>query len=73
LKKLGVVQIPGRCMVFTRTKHRADWVSDQLVKKAGIQALVIHGGRSQNQREGALLKFKVNHAQQQPTPTNAII
>ncbi|HKV75436.1 MAG TPA: DEAD/DEAH box helicase [Gemmatimonadales bacterium] len=44
-------------LVFTRTKHRANRLSDYLVKQ-GIQAAKIHGNRSQNQRTEALAGFK---------------
>ena len=43
-------------IVFTRTKHRADKVARQLSRK-GVRAAAIHGNRSQNQREKALLDF----------------
>ena len=44
-------------LVFTRTKHRADRLTKQLVK-AGINADRIHGNRSQPQRTKALADFK---------------
>jgi len=43
-------------IVFTRTKHGADRVAKQLVKR-GVSAAAIHGDRSQNQRERALADF----------------
>lgn len=44
-------------LVFTRTKHGADKVVKELVKE-GIQALAIHGNKSQNARQMALKLFK---------------
>src|SRR5687768_11898290 len=44
-------------LVFTRTKHRADRLAAQLVKR-GIKAERIHGNRSQPQRTAALDAFK---------------
>jgi ATP-dependent RNA helicase RhlE len=44
-------------LVFTRTKHRANRLHQQLVK-AGIPAERIHGNRSQPQRTEALAGFK---------------
>jgi ATP-dependent RNA helicase RhlE len=44
-------------LVFTRTKHRADRLTKQLVK-AGVSADRIHGNRSQPQRTKALADFK---------------
>ena len=47
----------GSVLVFTRTKHRADRLSKQLVN-AGHDADRIHGDRSQGQRERALDGFR---------------
>ena len=44
-------------IVFTRTKHRADRLSDYLTKH-GVGNAKIHGSRSQNQRTDALAGFK---------------
>ncbi len=44
-------------LVFTRTKHRANRLAEQL-GKAGINAARIHGNRSQAQRTDALEGFK---------------
>jgi len=44
-------------LVFTRTKHGADRLSDKL-KKAGIRCRAIHGDKSQNARQDALDTFK---------------
>jgi ATP-dependent RNA helicase RhlE len=43
-------------MVFTRTKHGADKVAKDL-NKAGIKAEAIHGNKSQNARQSALINF----------------
>ena len=44
-------------LVFTRTKHRANWLAEKLAK-GGIPALAIHGNKSQNARTRALADFK---------------
>ena len=44
-------------LVFTRTKHGADKVSRDLMK-AGINAVAIHGNKSQVARQSALNNFK---------------
>jgi ATP-dependent RNA helicase RhlE len=46
-----------RALVFTRTKHGADRVVRSL-EKARIDALAIHGNKSQNARTRALASFK---------------
>jgi ATP-dependent RNA helicase RhlE len=46
-----------QALVFTRTKHRANRLAEQLVKR-GIKAERIHGNRSQTQRTAALAGFK---------------
>jgi ATP-dependent RNA helicase RhlE len=46
-----------QALVFTRTKHGANRLAEQLVKD-GILAAAIHGNRSQNQRVRALTDFK---------------
>jgi ATP-dependent RNA helicase RhlE len=45
-----------RVIVFTRTKHRANRVAQQL-DKAGISAEAIHGNKSQGARQNALRRF----------------
>lgn len=45
-------------LVFARTKHRADNLARQLLRK-GIHVAVIHGNRSQSQRVRALEGFRV--------------
>jgi len=44
-------------IVFTRTKRGADQVAKHLTQ-AGIQAMAIHGNKSQSQRERTLAAFK---------------
>ena len=46
-----------QALVFTRTKHRANRLTEHLVK-AGVRAERIHGNRSQAQRTAALEGFK---------------
>ena len=46
-----------QALIFTRTKHRANRLAEQLVH-AGIRAERIHGNRSQSQRTAALAGFK---------------
>lgn len=45
------------CLVFTRTKHGADKVVKQLARH-DIEAVAIHGNKSQSQRERALDAFR---------------
>ena len=47
----------AQALVFTRTKHRANRLAEQLVRR-GIKAERIHGNRSQGQRTAALAGFK---------------
>jgi len=54
LVRQGVVH---DAIVFTRTKHRANRLSDYLTKH-GVENAKIHGNRSQNQRTEALAGFK---------------
>ena len=46
-----------RALIFTRTKHGADKVVRGLIR-ASIRAEVIHGNKSQNQRERVLAAFR---------------
>lgn len=46
-----------RTLIFTRTKHGADKLTRQLLKK-GIKTAAIHGNKSQNARQKALSDFK---------------
>jgi ATP-dependent RNA helicase RhlE len=49
-------------LVFTRTKHGANRLAEQLGKD-GISALAIHGNKSQGARTRALAEFKANQLQ----------
>ena len=51
----------GSAVVFCRTKHGADRLAGQLVR-AGVDAVPIHGGRSQAQRDRALAAFSQGRA-----------
>ena len=57
-----VVDAAGRSIVFTRTRHGADRLARQL-SKVGIDAVALHGGRSQGQRHRALKAFSRGRAQ----------
>lgn len=46
-------------LIFTRTKHGADRVVRDLVKRK-VKAMAIHGNKSQNARQRALESFKEN-------------
>ena len=48
---------PDRVLVFTRTKHGADRLVKHL-ERVGIDAVAIHGNKSQPQREKALNAFR---------------
>ena len=47
----------GRCLVFVRTKRGADRLARQLQKK-GFRVGMLHGDRSQSQRNAALAQFQ---------------
>jgi ATP-dependent RNA helicase RhlE len=47
----------GRCLVFTRTKRGTERLAKKLVQ-GGIAAGMIHGGRTQPQRNAALADFQ---------------
>jgi ATP-dependent RNA helicase RhlE len=47
----------GRVLVFTRTKHGANRLAEQL-SRTGIGAAAIHGNKSQSAREAALGNFR---------------
>jgi ATP-dependent RNA helicase RhlE len=49
----------SQVLVFTRTKHGANRLAEQLDKQ-GITAVAIHGNKSQNARTRALADFKSN-------------
>lgn len=51
----------GSSIVFTRTRRGADRLARQLAKE-GVEAVAMHGGRSQSQRERALKAFKMGRA-----------
>ncbi len=50
-----------RALVFTRTKHGADRVARNL-ERATVPADVIHGNRSQSQRQNALERFRTGRS-----------
>ena len=47
----------SRVLVFSRTKHRANRISEQL-GKAGVDSEAIHGNKSQGARQRALKRFR---------------
>jgi ATP-dependent RNA helicase RhlE len=51
----------SRVIVFARTKHRADRVTELLAKR-GHTAEAIHGNKSQNARQRALKRFRAGDA-----------
>ena len=55
---LGLLEDPAieRALVFTRTKHRANRLAEQL-QKGRIKADAIHGNKTQSARERALEEF----------------
>jgi ATP-dependent RNA helicase RhlE len=58
IKRHGWFQV----LVFTRTKHGANRLAEQLTKD-GISSLAIHGNKSQSARTRALSEFKVGTLQ----------
>ncbi|KAL0222389.1 hypothetical protein RCL1_002243 [Eukaryota sp. TZLM3-RCL] len=48
-----------RTMVFVNTKSSTDSLA-KFIKQQGLYAVPIHGGKSQDQREGAMINFKDN-------------
>ncbi|MBB6001196.1 superfamily II DNA/RNA helicase [Streptomonospora salina] len=52
----------GRTLLFVRSKHRADSISEQLVA-AGVPAASLHGGKSQSVRTKTLAKFREGRVQ----------
>jgi len=56
LQLLGDTQ-PASAMIFTRTKHRADRVTEKL-RQAGFPAAALHANKSQGQRKQALDGFR---------------
>jgi len=53
----SLVDTHGRALVFCRTKHGADRLAKKLARE-GLKAAVIHGDRTQNQRNQALKGFQ---------------
>ncbi|PSK98159.1 superfamily II DNA/RNA helicase [Murinocardiopsis flavida] len=47
----------GRTLLFVRSKHRADMISEQLAD-AGVPSASLHGGKTQSVRTRTLAKFK---------------
>jgi ATP-dependent RNA helicase RhlE len=58
LKHLFQDKSLSRVIIFTRTKHGANRVSEQL-SKIGIKSGAIHGNKSQSARQNALNAFKL--------------
>ena len=56
-----VLSMMDRSIVFTRTRRGADRLTKQLVK-LGIEAVPLHGGRSQRQRTKAVRQFSNGQA-----------
>ncbi len=52
----------GQVLIFTRTKHRARKLADQLIK-AGFSATSLQGNLSQSQRDKAMDRFRTGRAQ----------
>ena len=50
----------SRVILFTRTKHRANRVAEQL-EKMGVPAAAIHGNKSQAARQKALKRFRAGN------------
>jgi superfamily II DNA/RNA helicase len=57
----ALVNRHGQTIVFSRTRHGADRIARQL-NQSGIDAVAIHGSRSQAQRERALAAFTAGRA-----------
>jgi superfamily II DNA/RNA helicase len=57
-----LVATVGSSIVFCRTKHGADRLARQLARE-GLDAVAIHGDRSQPQRDRALARFRAGRAQ----------
>ncbi|MGB6846060.1 MAG: DEAD/DEAH box helicase [Candidatus Acidiferrales bacterium] len=52
-----LAQEPGKCLIFARTKRGAERLAKNLARD-GVSAEMIHGGRSQSQRNKALEGFQ---------------
>jgi ATP-dependent RNA helicase RhlE len=61
LAKLLADPALARVIVFTRTKHGANRVAQQL-DRAGLAAEALHGNKSQSARQRALERFRTGHA-----------
>ena len=57
-----IIASSNRTIVFTRTRHGADRLAKQL-GRMGVEAVAMHGGRSQNHRNRALRSFSSGSAQ----------
>ncbi len=57
-----LVRTAGRSIVFTRTRRRADRLAKQ-ISDLGLEAVALHGGRSQSQRTRALKAFSSGRVQ----------
>ena len=57
-----LIEESGRSIVFTRTRRGADRLAKQL-GMMGVEAVAMHGGRSQSQRNRALKAFSTGRAQ----------
>lgn len=62
LKKILRGKDVDQTLVFTKTKRTADMLTEQL-QKGDISATAIHGNKSQNARQKALLAFRNNRVQ----------
>ncbi|HJM28530.1 MAG: DEAD/DEAH box helicase [Acidimicrobiales bacterium] len=56
------VKVVWPAIIFCRTRHGSDRLAKQL-KKLGVDAEAIHGGKSQHQRRRALENFTIGRAQ----------
>lgn len=56
-----LIESSGRSIIFTRTRHGADRLVKQL-EREHIEAVALHGGRSQSQRTRALQAFSNGRA-----------
>ncbi|MDO5678179.1 MAG: DEAD/DEAH box helicase [Propionibacteriaceae bacterium] len=59
---VNLTAAPGRCVVFTRTKHRAKKIAKQL-NAAGVPAVELQGNMSQSARERSMAAFHSGTAQ----------
>jgi superfamily II DNA/RNA helicase len=57
-----VIATASPSIIFTRTRHGADRLAKQLAR-SGVNAVALHGGRSQQQRNRALKDFTSGRAQ----------